>query len=126
VTKQRDQSNKIKKPKTAASIAWVNCFDEIAAVLIVERIKRISEESLLISRDVTNFYKTWAENGIKDATPKDMRRAALHYLGFETKMGTEPLSLQKHARHTSMSTTLKYCRRPEDDIKSQGDLDLDS
>jgi len=125
ITQQRQQSGKISTPKTKGSRAWVACFNKDAAALIIALTKNRDPQELLFNKYMSIWYgKLWAKYGIKDVTLKDLRRASILWLGQSA--GMEPLHLMKHARHSSIETTMLYCRQPEEKAEDWVALDLDA
>lgn len=124
IQRQRNGKGEIKKCKTVASVAYVCCFDEKAAKEIVNRIQFI--DGLLFKKHKPDWYmKAWSKSGMKPLSLKDLRRASLYWLGNE-KMGTKPLQLQHHARHTRFETTQLYLRRPTEFTDTHPTLDLEA
>ena len=50
-------------------------------------------------------------------------KASLYHLGHY--LIDNPLVVQKHARHTSLTTTMRYMRRPEERLENEA-LDLEA
>lgn len=129
ISKQNSQTLKDKRatPK-ANSRGWVACFDERAAKLMVELVKKlVSSEALdepLVKWNVDYSFKTWSKLGIPGITLKDLRRASLYWLGHYS--GLNLIEIKNHARHAQAKTTELYLRRPEEAPQELDDLDLDA
>ncbi|MHA0110663.1 hypothetical protein ACXYUI_26330, partial [Klebsiella pneumoniae] len=55
---------------------------------------------------------------------QDLRRASSNYLG--KRVGIDPYTIQAHLRHAEMSTTLLYCRDPDErDVEERSEPDYD-
>jgi site-specific recombinase XerD len=128
ITHQIDEYNTVKKTKTAGSKAWVCVFNEDAAKMVVGvlRDRKLGKDDKLFDIGISGFRRVWKKQGIGGVGLKDLRRASIHWLGFNSPLGESPIALQKHARHSCISTTLLYCRRPEDNIESSMELDLEA
>lgn len=129
ISKQNSRSLKDKRatPK-ANSRGWVACFDERAAKLMVELVKKLaSSEALdepLVKWNVDYSFKTWSKLGIPGITLKDLRRASLYWLGHYS--GLNLIEIKNHARHAQAKTTELYLRRPEEAPQELDDLDLEA
>lgn len=149
VQRQRTQKGKLPDPKSHSK-GWVACFDERAAREIRDLIIDADPDKLLFADHGNDwFFKLWKRHGYGSeyveefvgngkkrtrmseksksatATPKDLRRASLYWLGHHTEIGI--VELRSHARHKKVDTTLQYLRRPEEVIAAvENPLDLDA
>lgn len=122
---QRDPAGTEKTPKTAVSKAWVACFSQEAAELLVALLKDVPPGELLFNEYRPDWYlKMWHRDGLPGTVLKDMRRGSLYWLGH--KIAMQPLHLRHHARHSRFETTLLYVRRPNEDTGGYVELDLTS
>ena len=116
-------------PPKSFSIGWVNCFDETAAKMIVELLKKY-ESDVLFPLTPDRYFKRWKDEGIgvllkTTVTLKDLRRTSLWYLGHSTNL--DIVHLREHARHQDIKTTQLYLRTPEETLeRSSNYLDLES
>lgn len=111
--------------KTHFSRGVVNIFSGEAAKLIVSLLKRP-----LIGRLFPGarwqLDRQYRENlkPIIGLNAQDLRRASSNYLG--KRVGIDPYTIQAHLRHAEMSTTLLYCRDPDErDVEERSEPDYD-
>lgn len=124
ITKQRDQKGKPQKPK-AGSIGWVACFNEVAARLLVAKIREFRDSGKPFFEYQNDWlYERWKRHGIPNISLKDLRRASLYHLGHH--VGLDFAALKSHARHSKPETTMLYLRRPIEELEIDSDLDLDA
>lgn len=124
---QRDAKDNVKELKTASSAAWVGCFNEEAAKLVVKTISELGDD-VWFPHGYRYYSLRWEEtwplqNGLS-FTFKDLRRASLYWLGHNTELTA--IELMKHARHVKLETTMLYLRRPDEIIESPMLLDLEA
>jgi hypothetical protein len=115
ITSQRQQDGELKPPKSGSK-GWVACFHKDAAIQIVSLINGMdnkSSEDFLIDYKPDWNTRRWRDNGIKDTTLKDLRRASLYHLGHYSNLPI--IALKNHARHNKVTTTELYTRRPEEE-----------
>lgn len=103
-----------KKPKTKRSVDYVAIWHKEAAELIKEVVLRL-EEGPFFTMHRDTYFRLWRESGAKEKlgniTLHDLRRASALYLGREVEVTIQ--LLQDHMRHTKLSVTEQYMRKPE-------------
>lgn len=123
VDRQRTNKGKLIAPKMG-SRGHVACWNSEAAKQVVQIIKELESEVLVFKNQNRHLYDLW-DTAALGLTLKDLRRASLRNLGFETDMGDAPLHLKDHARHNDFKTTLLYLRPPAQTSSDISD-DLDT
>ena len=132
VTRQRTVKG-ISTPKSYSK-GWVCCFNEVAARLTVQLLKERKPEAdlfeigegLAAATANKKLYDLWKVEGLSGVTVKSLRRASIYHLGHHTGLATEPINIQKHARHKRLETTMLYLRRPGEAAAEGLELDLDA
>lgn len=124
---QRDAKDNVKDLKTAHSAAWVGCFNEEAAKLIVKTVTELGDDTWFphgYRYYSLQWAETWPTQKGLTFTFKDLRRASLYWLGHNTELTA--IELMKHARHVKLETTMLYLRRPDEIVESPLLLDLEA
>lgn len=111
----------------ADSAGWVACFDEQAAIEIVAIIR--NKEGYFLNHFSPEWLIRKWRRGVKGTalqgvTLKDLRRASLYWLGHNSNLPI--VALKHHARHSNITTTELYLRRPEEELIGFDELDLDA
>lgn len=123
INKQLRKGKTVGKPKTTASINYVAIWDSEAAKRIAKIVKEADEDLFTMARD--SLFRLWKNVG----TPKlgvtlhDLRRASGLYLGRTIELSLTVL--QDHMRHTKLTTTELYMRRPVVNLMKQVNQDFD-
>lgn len=123
IQRQKTQAGDVTEPK-AYSRGYVACFSEQAARMVVDLLKDKEAGVDFFSYLPDWGYALWSRHGLPGISLKDLRRASIYWLGHHTDI-SDVMVLMKHARHRKVETTLKYLRRPEDQVADQ-ELDLDA
>lgn len=119
VVRQRTTKNQIRPPKLD-SYGWVGCFNEAAALAIVNLLRGFGANEYLVKVNLNKLYKEWKKT--YDFKPKDLRRSSLYWLGHYTAITV--LQLMKQSRHKSIESVLCYLRRPDETVDGGSELDL--
>lgn len=140
VTRQRRPEGGFAPPKKS-SVGWTACFDERAAKRLVEILRGLPPDDLVLPLRMDPYLdiwrvhiaetsKMWAARGEKYPLAgfviKDMRRASAYWLGHETGFAAEVTNLQKHLRHKDPKSTQTYLRRPVEEVADQTEWDMDA
>lgn len=113
------------KPLTKSDHSYgvVNCWDKRAAQSIAAALKSLPE-GRIVGGSRSWLDRAWKDN-IKillNLTAHDLRRASILYLGRTIRVPL--ITLQEHARHAEIETTLLYTRDPSiPEILAEQDFD---
>lgn len=140
ITRQRRASGEFAVPKKS-SVGWVSCFDERAARRLVEILRPLPRDELVLPQRFDHYLHMWRtyidtqsaewlargkKYPMEGFVIKDTRRASAYWLGHETGFASEGTNMQKHLRHKDPKSTQTYLRRPREEVVEQSDWDLDA
>ena len=124
ITKALGMKSVIQQTKTHYSYGVVTIWNHDAAVLIAAMLKELPKGRVF---DVSRCHmdKIWVHTGKTElgVTLHDLRRASALYLGRTLKIDLS--LLQKHCRHSQLSTTELYIREPLKDVTERLTQDFD-
>jgi hypothetical protein len=121
-TKTRDGDTPLAKTHYAYGV--VNVWSVEAAMAVAAAIRDLPDGPLFVERrwPLDRQYDGLIKP-LLEASAYDLRRASGLYLGRE--IGLEPFLLQDHFRHSVLTTTLLYTRRPLDEQETAETQDFD-
>lgn len=108
-------------PKTHYSYGFVNIWHIEAAKQLAGLLKQLPTGKLFDGHR-RHLFKGYKSLNLP-FTLHDLRRASALYLG--RTLSVDPLLLQDHLRHSNISTTMIYTRRPTEDVVLASNQDFD-
>jgi integrase len=124
VSRSRSRKGRTKL-KTKASYGVVNCWNLDGAKAIAAILKNLQDGPIFGDTPRDALDKTYKKMvfPLLDVVLYDLRRASGLYLG--RTMGCDIFLLQDHFRHRSITTTMRYTRRPKDEKETADNQDFD-
>lgn len=125
VRRSRGRGGVVSQLKTDSSFGVVNVWSVEGAHCIAQLLKAEARGLLYgdARREALDAQFLEIVKPLLDVQEYDLRRASGYYLG--RVLGVEPFLLQDHMRHASLSTTLLYTRRPEQEVEVATTQDWD-